>query len=93
MAQSSAEKIASGDKSPKELQEAIDEVTETAARTDGYAYRFEELGDGSCVAVFKTSPKGKVRYKAFESLKDTRYWHPESNIEGTPPEDTAGDEE
>jgi hypothetical protein len=58
-----------------DLLEDAEYVTDYLANQT-YAYRFEQLQDGSVVALYVTQHEREVELAAFPSLRATRGWHP-----------------
>jgi len=68
--------------SPEEYRARTADLLEDPGYVDDYlakqtyAYRFEQLSDGSAVAVFVSHYERDVELAAFPSLRATRGWHP-----------------
>jgi hypothetical protein len=46
-----------------------------------HAYRYEELDDGSVVAIYANDPNGDVKFKAFDSMEEASKWSPRDERE------------
>jgi hypothetical protein len=53
------------------------EALEFAYKHHGlHAYRYENLDDGSCIALWSNTPDGIVKIKAFKDIQEASQWSP-----------------
>ena len=60
----------------EQARDRAEEVAEEWLETGCYAYRFEQLDDGSVLAVFVTGEDAEPEFVAFADMAETAGWHP-----------------
>lgn len=66
----------------EEVSQDTRAILKEKAKNHGlHAYRYEELDDGSVVAIYANDPSGEVKFKAFDSMEEASAWSPRDERE------------